>query len=1041
MECNKDEATRAKQIAENRMQSGDFVGALKFAVKAQQLFPDLENIVQINAVCEVHCAAQNKLSGPELDWYGILQIDQLADEATIKKQYRKLALLLHPDKNKLAGAEAAFKLIGEANRVLSDQAKRSLYDMKYRGRAVMRSAAPKPASHHANGNVFAKKYDGTASNVQSYFHSQSTGWNSHQQSEQQTFWTCCEHCNTRYQYYKTTVNATLRCQQCCRFFIARDSGFHGVPAGYAWTSFANQKEAPKWVPVNPVFQGNGGKPFSGRHDNFVQSDPMSTTKCSAGVGAHSAGRKNKDGYMAAGGLKASRARESQTPANVGSKRTRQSVVDLRGSCKAGSVNDNASGSPEETLLNKKSKIEQCRQTSKSDLDARKSEADHCSSSESSPEVIHCPDPDFNDFEKGRAENCFAVNQFWAIYDPVDSMPRFYARVKKVLFPGFKLLITWLEPNPDGQGETDSYQKDLPIGCGKFIVGETVETDEHCMFSHQMDSIKRIGKHMYLVYPRKGETWAIFGGRDTGRSSNPEKQSSYEFEFVEVLSDFVENVGIEVVYLGKVKGFVSIFQKTEQNGSGIFFIPPNELYRFSHQIPSFKMTGKEKEGVPRGSFELDTAALPSNLVEVGGPGDVDVENKTLNTGVNSSSHESSECKVEQVTAKKSTHEAKKQKSSDVIEVSSILRRSPRGLNGNSMDNGQVNPSQCMATEDDNKDIGHVNVGQPLATASTCHADERIRTPKKDDKNDSETETLGIRRSSRDLGKKTANGDSVRCTAGKGTDERLNDKRNPKNSSFVQSVGSTYGHGEKLHPHMKHSCSNMKVNSVSTSSMKEYRNLGSLCHDFSKGKSEEKFQLDQIWALYGDRGGMPDTYAQIKKIEFPPHFRLHVALLEPCSIPKGVNKTVSCGAFKIRPAITKILSRSAFSHLLMVEPVAKNRYEIYPRKGEVWVLHKDQNCASTCSNFGKGECHIVEVLADSDKGVEAVVLVQLSDSKPFFKAPRIQRSKIGVIEIPRAEIARFSHQIPAFQHSGIDNVHLRGCWELDPSSIPGFVIPLD
>lgn len=38
--------------------------------------------------------------------------------------------LLHPDKNKFPGAEAAFKLIGEANMILSDKGKRSVYDLK-----------------------------------------------------------------------------------------------------------------------------------------------------------------------------------------------------------------------------------------------------------------------------------------------------------------------------------------------------------------------------------------------------------------------------------------------------------------------------------------------------------------------------------------------------------------------------------------------------------------------------------------------------------------------------------------------------------------------------------------------------------------------------------------------------------------------------------------------------------------------------------------------------------------------------------------------
>ncbi|KAK8564964.1 hypothetical protein V6N13_020094 [Hibiscus sabdariffa] len=73
-----------------------------------------------------------------MDWYGILQLQRSSDEASIKKQYRKLALLLHPNKNKFAGAEAAFKLIGEANTVLTDQTKRSQYDMK---------TAPKPTAH------------------------------------------------------------------------------------------------------------------------------------------------------------------------------------------------------------------------------------------------------------------------------------------------------------------------------------------------------------------------------------------------------------------------------------------------------------------------------------------------------------------------------------------------------------------------------------------------------------------------------------------------------------------------------------------------------------------------------------------------------------------------------------------------------------------------------------------------------------------------------------------------------------------------------
>lgn len=62
------------------------------------------------------------------DYYKILGVAKDADDDAIKKAYRKLALRLHPDKCSEAGAEDAFKKVGEAFSVLSDAQKRSNYD-------------------------------------------------------------------------------------------------------------------------------------------------------------------------------------------------------------------------------------------------------------------------------------------------------------------------------------------------------------------------------------------------------------------------------------------------------------------------------------------------------------------------------------------------------------------------------------------------------------------------------------------------------------------------------------------------------------------------------------------------------------------------------------------------------------------------------------------------------------------------------------------------------------------------------------------------
>ncbi|KAK4193608.1 hypothetical protein QBC35DRAFT_371323 [Podospora australis] len=63
------------------------------------------------------------------DYYKILGIEKTATEQEIKKAYRKLAIVHHPDKNPGdAQAEARFKDISEAYETLSDAQKRERYD-------------------------------------------------------------------------------------------------------------------------------------------------------------------------------------------------------------------------------------------------------------------------------------------------------------------------------------------------------------------------------------------------------------------------------------------------------------------------------------------------------------------------------------------------------------------------------------------------------------------------------------------------------------------------------------------------------------------------------------------------------------------------------------------------------------------------------------------------------------------------------------------------------------------------------------------------
>ncbi|KAJ9180176.1 hypothetical protein P3X46_008453 [Hevea brasiliensis] len=1159
MECNKEEAIRAKEIAEKKMQSGDFEGALRIALKAKKLYPDLDNISQVLMVCEVHCSAQNKLNGSEMDWYGILQIEKFSDEPIVKKQFRKLALSLHPDKNKFAGAEAAFKLIGEANRVLTDPTKRSSYDMKCR--VALRSVAPKSASDQSNKNSYVKKQHGAANNFSNAPHSQFTSSHTCQQPQQTTFWTHCPSCTVKYQYYREFLNKMLRCQNCQQPFIANDLG---ISSRSSWSQFINEKRDPNQGPSEVAPQNDAGKPSV---MNFVcrfsESDTMPKVGKSAdvcgsskpkeakagnasGIGGGSKPQEKVNGHVEVGKggapvsmSNAKKFKGSLTSDSASSKKRRKSMEESsenfdkgssagieenivveenggdlsaqnsrpsdgyqprrssrqkqhisyeenlsnddfvdpppkrsrgsrssgvadgeikeasagsgmpRGDISAGfatyalnrnnkEVNQKATSSLEERSSNKKRKT--------GDFEAKGDEASmsekagtkleindenskigtsKLNSNETlKSEIFVCPDPNFSNFEKDRAEGSFAVNQIWAIYDSIDGMPRFYARVKKVLTPGFKLQITWLEASPDNDAEQLWCEEGLPSACGMYENGDTVETVDHPMFSHQMYCKNAGRKGTYLIYPKKGETWALFKDWDIKWSSEPDKhRPPYQFEFVEILTNFTEDLGIGVSYLDKVKGFVSIYQQANCNGVPSFYIRPSELYRFSHRIPSCRMTGQEG-GVLAGSFELDTAALPSYLYNLVDLGDVKVGKEKLDAEAIGSHSKSSEHEVQPIKGSEKVCTPKNLKSGPQMGISALSISSGEST-GTCKDDDQIDVDQRAKNEDCNKVARHGRLTQPEGISTSFQATEKSGSPKKREKFVSYA--LTPRRSPRDLSNRVDASQSTTEVAGKHTATNKDERQG-------QPGASSRHPDNKMHLHVKDGSSVSPAKSQKSSGC---RVIEVEHYDFKKEKSEDKFQLDQIWAMHSNKDGIPRNYGQVKKIEFAiGGFKLHVAMLEAYTIRKDVQ--TACGTFKVKNKPV-VLPVTAFSHQVKAKSIGKNRYEIYPRQGEIWAIYKIWNSDLMFSDQDAGECDIVEVVKDDENGVKVVVLMPVNGSESFYMAPR--RLKSGIINITRAEFGRFSHQCLASQAMGKKDDSLRGYFELAPSSIPGTVVLVD
>ena len=98
------------------------------------------------------------------DYYEVLGVSRNADDAQIKKAYRKLAKKYHPDTNAGdAAAEQKFKEVTEAYTVLSDKEKRKMYDQF--GHAAFDQAG---GAGNAGDNGYWKTYGGPGGSYQEY---------------------------------------------------------------------------------------------------------------------------------------------------------------------------------------------------------------------------------------------------------------------------------------------------------------------------------------------------------------------------------------------------------------------------------------------------------------------------------------------------------------------------------------------------------------------------------------------------------------------------------------------------------------------------------------------------------------------------------------------------------------------------------------------------------------------------------------------------------------------------------------------------------
>ncbi|KAJ6410424.1 hypothetical protein OIU84_007217 [Salix udensis] len=230
-------------------------------------------------------------------------------------------------------------------------------------------------------------------------------------------------------------------------------------------------------------------------------------------------------------------------------------------------------------------------------------------------VMSVPDPDFHDFDKDRTENSFGDNQVWAAYDDDDGMPRYYAMIHSVISSKpFKMRISWLNTKTNHElGPLNWIGSGFYKTSGDFWIGKHKVNKSLNSFSHKVKWVKS-SRGAIQIYPGKGDVWAIYKNWSPGWNERTPDEVIHKYDMVEVLEDYKEERGVVVTPLVKVAGFKTVFRQ-HPDSSKTRTIPREEMFRFSHQVPSVLLTGQEGQNAPKGCWELDPASTPLELLQV------------------------------------------------------------------------------------------------------------------------------------------------------------------------------------------------------------------------------------------------------------------------------------------------------------------------------------------------------------------------------------------------------------------------------------------
>ncbi|KAF3448873.1 hypothetical protein FNV43_RR09589 [Rhamnella rubrinervis] len=548
------EAQRLKSLAEAKFEDSNLKSALRYAKRAQRLCPKLDGLEAMVTSFKVLRTGSDSTNP---DWYGVLEVEPFSHINTIKKQYKRLAFLLHPDKtpmwdekmkeNEELVVAGTFWTACSRCRLLHQ------FDKRYLGHILVC-----PSCRKSFEAVEVEKDEGGGE----------------------------EDGNFRVRARSERLRNLRGDVKICDLRTKPDMGSVGLGSG---------KEKAK----RDIGSGDSEREMGG--DGLWSGGRLRSRglrKRTLKVQQEKMKLKLK--------LKEKERDEREKKQKQKKKLHRQG--DSKWNKDLEAKRRSVSRKTKELELERSEALE-----TNGSLERRRK------SNNRNLEIMTVEDSDFYDFDRDRVERSFKKGQVWAIYDDDDGMPRHYGLIDEVISVNpFEVKLSWLDLQSNRDEVMVSLEKmGFHISCGRFKVSKKTEIINSVnIFSHVVDC-ERAAREVYRIYPKKGSVWALYNESALdaeGRNVSGRDKRCYDI--VVFLTTYSEMHGLSMAYLEKVDGFKTVFKRSEIGPHAIRWLEKDDVGLFSHQIPARKLSGEEAADISKDCWELDPASLPSDLLAIG-----------------------------------------------------------------------------------------------------------------------------------------------------------------------------------------------------------------------------------------------------------------------------------------------------------------------------------------------------------------------------------------------------------------------------------------